>query len=112
MSRCFLPDPWGHAGLAIQRFDMVWEVVQAGGCFEGRLCVDASGACPTDPLLTRVGWGAVQVGGSFGNQILGAVRGTLNHPLQEVGMGDILVVAELLRFCPPYHDRHWLLEPC
>ena len=58
------------------------------------------GLVPPTPCYW-VGWGAVQVGGRFGNQILGAVRGTLNHPLQEVGMGGIFVVAELLRFCVP-----------
>ena len=104
MSRCLLPDPRGHAD-----WPCATEAGHGlGGGADRRLlrgpragCVDASGACPTDPLLNRVGWGAVQVGGSFGGQILGAVRGTLNHPLQEVGMGEILVVAEMLRFCIP-----------
>ena len=76
-------------------------MVPPGGCFEGRVCLDGSGTDPRDPLLKRVGWGAVQVGRVRGDQVLGSGHGALSHPLQEVGMGEILAAAVVERFCIP-----------
>ena len=67
-----------------------WVVRPPTGRFAaGVVFVDAAGYEPLEPLLTRVGWGAVQLDGDGVVTVMAI--GRLGHQLQEVGMAEVRV---------------------
>lgn len=92
-----VPDPRSRVQPAARAMQWVWGVFPEGGLLSGEVYLDGSAYEGNDSALARAGWGAVQLGRQY--SIVAEIYGTVEHELQEPGVGELLAVANALRVC-------------